>query len=178
MNKRDYKYMIMTAGLTAAWIILLFFCVYRPLTASIAELNGQIQQDSGELAEINNFALIHNNDLTAYEKQLDINLAVLEQKIPSGAATDEALQQISRAAQTANVVITSLKIQPEKKQADISSQDIDVSLKGDYFSLLSFLRSVNLFSRTVIVEQGTMNAENDTLTCNLTLQIYTDNYNK
>lgn len=25
MNKRDYKYMIMTAGLTAAWIILLFF---------------------------------------------------------------------------------------------------------------------------------------------------------
>lgn len=39
MNKRDYKYMIMTAGLTAAWIILLFFCVYRPLTASIAELN-------------------------------------------------------------------------------------------------------------------------------------------
>ena len=61
MNKRDYKYMIMTAGLTAAWIILLFFCVYRPLTAGIAELNGQIQQDSCELAEINNYTFIHNN---------------------------------------------------------------------------------------------------------------------
>lgn len=46
------------------------FCVYRPLTGSIAELNEQIWQDSGELAEINNFALIHNNNLTAYENSL------------------------------------------------------------------------------------------------------------
>lgn len=82
MNKRDYRYMIMTAGLIVVWIILLFFCVYKPLTAGIDELDRQIQKNSYELEEMNNFALIHNNDLTAYQKQLAVNLSVLEQKIP------------------------------------------------------------------------------------------------
>lgn len=57
-------------------------------------------------------------------------------------------------------------------------QNIDISLKGNYFSLLAFLRSVNLFTRTVIARRGIVSAENDTLVCNLTLQIYTDNYNR
>lgn len=178
MNKRDYRYMIMTAGLIVVWIILLFFCVYKPLTAGIDELDRQIQKNSYELEEMNNFALIHNNDLTAYQKQLAVNLSVLEQKIPSDMATDETVQQISQVAQTADVVITSLKIQPAEKKENILIQNIDISLKGNYFSLLAFLRSVNLFTRTVIARRGIVSAENDTLVCNLTLQIYTDNYNR
>lgn len=178
MNKRDYRYTITVVGVIFIWVILLFFCIYKPLTNNIAQMNEQIWQNNKELEEMNNFVLLHNNDLTVYQKQLATNLSVIKQKIPADLVTDETLQKINQTAQDTNMIITSLKIQPAKKYENILVQDINISLKGDYFSILAFLRGLNLSSRTIIVKQGEMITENDSLKCNLTLQIYADNYNK
>lgn len=178
MNKRDYRYTITVVGVIFIWVILLFFCIYKPLTNNIAQMNEQIWQNNKELEEMNNFVLLHNNDLTVYQKQLATNLSVIKQKIPTDLVIDETLQKINQIAQDTNMIITSLKIQPAKKYENILVQDIDISLKGDYFSILAFLRGLNLSSRTIIVKQGKMITDNDSLKCNLTLQIYADNYNK
>ena len=178
MNKRDYRYTITVVGVIFIWVILLFFCIYKPLTNNIAQMKEQIWQNNKELEEMNNFVLLHNNDLTVYQKQLATNLSVIKQKIPTDLVIDETLQKINQIAQDTNMIITSLKIQPAKKYENILVQDIDISLKGDYFSILVFLRGLNLSSRTIIVKQGKIITDNDSLKCNLTLQIYADNYNK
>ena len=91
--------------------------------------------------------------------------------------TDELVSKLGDVAQLSNVKITLLKIQPSKMQDNLAIQNIDVALQGDYFSLLSFLRSVSLFQFVTTIQQGTMFVENDSIKCNLTLQIYADNYN-
>ncbi|MBM6833171.1 type 4a pilus biogenesis protein PilO [Megamonas hypermegale] len=177
MTKRDYKYAIMVIGIIFAWLMMMFFCVYKPLSGSINQMNEQIKQQNYELNEMANFIALHNDDLNMYQKQLNTNLMILNQKLPEKLITDELVSKLGDVAQLSNVKITLLKIQPSKMQDNLAIQNIDVALQGDYFSLLSFLRNVSLFQFVTTIQQGTMFVENDSIKCNLTLQIYADNYN-
>lgn len=177
MTKRDYKYAIMAIGIIFAWLMILFFCVYKPLSGSINQMNEQIKQQNYELNEMADFMALHNDDLTKYQKQLNTNLMILNQKLPEKIIADELVTKLGDAAELSNVKITLLKIQPSKMQENLVVQNMDVALQGNYFSLLSFLRNVSLFSFVTTIQQGTMFVENDSIKCNLTLQIYADNYN-
>lgn len=177
MTKQDYKYAIMAIGIIFAWIMILFFCVYKPISNSINQMNEQIKQDSYELNEMANFIALHNDDLSMYQEQLNTNLMILNQKLPEKLIADELVSKLGDVAQSSNVKITLLKIQPSKMQENLAVQNIDINLQGDYFSLLSFLRSVSLFPFVTTIQQGMMFVENDSIKCNLTLQIYADNYN-
>lgn len=177
MTKQDYKCAIMAIGIIFAWIMILFFCVYKPISNSINQMNEQIKQDSYELNEMANFIALHNDDLSMYQKQLNTNLMILNQKLPEKLIADELVSKLGDVAQSSNVKITLLKIQPSKMQENLAVQNIDINLQGDYFSLLSFLRSVSLFPFVTTIQQGMMFVENDSIKCNLTLQIYADNYN-
>ena len=116
-------------------------------------------------------------DIDFKDKDILYLSTILNQKLPEKLITDELVSKLGDVAQLSNVKITLLKIQPSKMQDNLAIQNIDVALQGDYFSLLSFLRSVSLFQFVTTIQQGTMFVENDSIKCNLTLQIYADNYN-
>lgn len=178
MTKQDYKYLAITACIILIWSAVMFFCVYRPLAGSIGQINEQIEENNMQLNEMADFIALHDSDLQSYQKHLAANLALLNDKFPSLMKMDDVLSQLNETAQTTKAAITSLKIRPAKTQAQTVFQDIDITLQGDYFAVLSFLRGLNLLPRTAIVRQGTVTQENNMIICNLTLQIYADNYNK
>ena len=111
MTKRDYKYAIMAIGIIFAWLMMMFFCVYKPLSGSINQMNEQIKQQNYELNEMANFIALHNDDLNMYQKQLNTNLMILNQKLPEKLITDELVSKLGDVAQLSNVKMTLLKIQ-------------------------------------------------------------------
>lgn len=168
MNRQDYKRLIMMSSIVFAWIWILFFCIYRPYEQSVVSLQEQIKTKKMSLNAIEGYKQKYR-DLNIYEAKLQENERLLSEKLPNNLQEDEVLASLNQFAKSSNVQIISL---------EPTGDSIKISLKGNYFELVVFIQQLNISPRLIMIKSASiLLEENNLLKCNLTLQIYADNYN-
>lgn len=181
MNRQDYKHMVIIGSIIFAWIMILFFCAYKPYEQMENRLNTQIAENQQFIADIKMYKQKYQ-DLNKYQIKLQNNEQLLQEKVPANLLEDEVLIKLNELAKSSEVAIISLKPEAVQVENTYSREDIKLSLSGDYFHILRFLRQLNISPRLIMIKQGSISLqenqmENNLLICNLTLQIYADNYN-
>lgn len=192
MNKRDYKNLVICVSTVAIWLMVLFFCVYRPYKQNMEGIQNQLQENSVAINTVRTFFAEHGEKNT-YQNKLAVNLKLLKEKIPSELAEAEFLAKVNEIAMLSNVQIIEMKpseykndkkkinehLENEiKAKEDYSSKCWIITLHGDYFNIVKFLRQINSLPRLVNIMSGEVYSENEYLVCKLALQIYLANYNK
>lgn len=187
MNKQDYQNIAICAGIIFVWSMILFFCIYQPYQNSIKTMDKRIQENTLAINDVENFFAKHG-EKTAYQNKLNLNLQLLQEKIPSELAETEFLTKLNEIALLSDVKIVvlnpseykDLKNEINKVNQDnaYNSKSWQITLHGEYFNILKFLRQINAMPRLVNIKIGEIYQENDYVVCKLTLQIYSANYNK
>lgn len=166
--KQDYKQVMIMSSIVFAWILILLFCIYAPYTRQVDGLKAQIDSNKVSIKAIETYKQKYQ-DLNAYEAKLQENEQLLSEKVPAYLQEDEVLANLNEFAKSANVQIISLEPATDK---------IKISIRGDYFAVLNFLRQLNISPRLIMIKSASvLLEENNLLICNITLQIYADNYN-
>ena len=180
MKKKDYKNIGICLGIVFAWILILFFCAYRPYIGSVEKLTQEIAESDLAISEVESFWQEYGEKVK-YKEKLNNNLNILEEKMPKDMAENDFLMNLNEMTQLANVQIISLNPSESskvKQTENYSAKDWKICVKGDYFSVLAFLRQLNLSPRLIVIKMGEIYRESDYVFCKLTLQIYSANYNK
>ncbi len=196
LNRRDYRYIWIIFGIVFVWIAILFFLVNIYGSNILEKMNDELNTEQQQIEEINNYVAVHG-DLKSYQDKLKLNLQSLQEKVPesrNGEMTDDSfLAQLNQMAAASRVQIIKLVPQKsdnakrEKTDETVArgsetclEETISMSVQGDYFAVLGFLRQLHVSSRLVAVKQGKiyqLNELNSSIVCDLTLQIYTYPYN-
>ncbi len=196
LNRRDYRYIWIIFGIVFVWIAILFFLVNIYGSNILEKMNDELNTEQQQIEEINNYVAVHG-DLKSYQDKLKLNLQSLQEKVPESRngemADDSFLAQLNQMAAVSRVQIIKLVPQKsdnakrEKTDETVArgnetclEETISMSVQGDYFAVLGFLRQLHVSSRLVAVKQGKiyqLNELNSSIVCDLTLQIYTYPYN-
>ncbi len=196
LNRRDYRYIWIIFGIVFVWIAILFFLVNIYGSNILEKMNDELNTEQQQIEEINYYVAVHG-DLKSYQDKLKLNLQSLQEKVPesrNGEMTDDSfLAQLNQMAAVSRVQIIKLVPQKsdnakrEKTDETVArgsetclEETISMSVQGDYFAVLGFLRQLHVSSRLVAVKQGKiyqLNELNSSIVCDLTLQIYTYPYN-
>ncbi len=196
LNRRDYRYIWIIFGIVFVWIAILFFFVNIYGSNILEKMNDELNTEQQQIEEINNYVAVHG-DLKSYQDKLKLNLQSLQEKVPESRngemADDSFLAQLNQMAAISRVQIIKLVPQKsdnakrEKTDETVArgsetclEETISISVQGDYFAVLGFLRQLHVSSRLVAVKQGKiyqLSDINQSIVCDLTLQIYSYPYN-
>ncbi len=196
LNRRDYRYIWIIFGIVFVWIAILFFLVNIYGSNILEKMNDELNTEQQQIEEINNYVAVHG-DLKSYQDKLKLNLQSLQEKVPESRngemADDSFLAQLNQMVAISRVQIIKLVPQKsdnakrEKRDETVArgsetclEETISISVQGDYFAVLGFLRQLHVSSRLVAVKQGKiyqLSDINQSIVCDLTLQIYSYPYN-
>ncbi|MDQ6979009.1 MAG: type 4a pilus biogenesis protein PilO [Mariprofundaceae bacterium] len=140
------------AGTAVAVLAIYFFSFLSPLLDQIAAEESKIEtkQVNIEKAKIKVKRLPQRRaELASLGKDLQIALSLL----PPKAEIPKLLESISWAASDANVEFSTIKIRSETIKAIYAEVPVDISLKGSYRELLSFLVKVGELDRIVSIQK-------------------------
>lgn len=179
MNKQDFKHLSIICSIVFAWIMVLFFGIYNPYTQACTTLNAQIEEVKQDIAFITSYKQKYQ-DLAKYEAKLAKNNQILAEKVPSNLSGDFFLENLNSLASASNVNITSLQIEQAKFNNDdnYNKEGIRLTFVGDYFAVLHFIQELNISPRLIMINTGSISLQGDVLLCELSLQIFADNYNR
>lgn len=150
MRGRGYiTVLLILAFILAGWIAYTYF--YAPLWSENLKLRQQLETESVRLATL--------NELNRYQPTLEVRKEVFEERISlldkllgQESETPTLFVQLEQLATTYGVKITSLSNPSAPAQVDGSTvSSFQMTIEGDYFKLLSFLRALYYFPRVVDV---------------------------
>ncbi len=197
LNRKDYRHIGIIFSIVFVWIAILFFFVNIYGNNLMEKMNNDMSVEQRQIDTVNDYVTVHG-DLKSYQDKLNLNLQTLQEKIPDKNSStekldDDFLAQLNQMAAVSKVQIIQLiprkndntkNDETKNSEAEVNetyfAETISLSVQGDYFAVLGFLRQLNLSSRLVAVEQGKiyqLNESNSSIVCDLTLQIYTYLYN-
>jgi Tfp pilus assembly protein PilO len=150
---REYTTLILT------FIALIIFSIFaiNPTLSTIFDLKKQIS-DSQFAVESLKKKLINLNSLSTQYQTLQPDLPILLSALPQTPNVASVVGQVQQLAQLKNVQIvalesTNVSLYPPPKPGDAEKYFIfNVTVQGNYESLISFMTSITTFTRVTSVE--------------------------
>jgi len=138
---------------TAATVLAIYFFTFlSPLLDQIATEESKIEKKQADIdharVEVKQLDA-RRAELVALNRDLKVSLSLL----PPKAEIPKLLESISWAASDANVEFSTIKIRNETIKAIYAEVPVDISLKGNYRELLSFLVKVGELDRIVSIQK-------------------------
>ena len=181
INKTDQKHIIILCSIIFAWIVILFFCVYKPYQNAVSQLAKERSELQTSLNEMQQFEQRYG-ELNKYEAQLDTGLALMQDKLPPEASGGENIfmQHLAQAAEISGIQLTSVEpLEAEKLNAPphegLKMQQMQISFRGSFFETMRFLRCLGAMAQLVVIKAASLKAQEneiDVINGFLTLQIY------
>jgi type IV pilus assembly protein PilO len=140
------------AATAAAVLAIYFFTFLSPLLDQIATEESKIEKKQTDIDSAK-VEVQQIDDRRAELAALDTDLKVALSLLPPKAEIPKLLESISWAASDANVEFNTIKIRNETIKAIYAEVPVDISLKGNYRELLSFLVKVGELDRIVSIQK-------------------------
>ncbi len=175
MNKTDGRHIGILISVLLLWSGMLFFCVHGHYQQEMAELEADRARQIEQIEAVEQFEREHGS-AEDYRVRLDAGRKLMADKLPENMDEAGFMQAVSRAAESSGVKLTAMA--PEKQESGheltkgLSKQSLRVSVQGDFFSVLNFLRSLNAQPRFFTVQTGSARLENTIISLDTSLQIY------
>ena len=181
MNKTDSRHIGILISVLLLWSGMLFFCVYGHYQQEMAKLEADRALQIERVEAVRQFEREHGST-EDYRARLDTGRKLLEDKLPQDMDEAGFMQAVSRAAVSSGVKLTAMVSEQQESghglPEGLSKQALRVSVQGDFFSVLSFLRSLNAQPRFFTVQTGRAESENTIISLDTSLQIYSYTYNR
>lgn len=189
MNRQDRKRILLLLGIVSALALMLFFCLNSFYYDKMDEIKALEQQQAAEIAALQDF-YSQSGSTKDHEAKLNAQAKLIEDKLPEAMDEDVFAAALNEAARGCGTEVLSVAVSDgtgrEEKpnnsgQTGLRSRTIKISLQGSFFELVRFMRSLNAMQRFAAVKKAGIKAgsdENNSIRCDLTLQIYAYNYNR
>lgn len=148
-----------------------YFFVHEPLAAMEQEARLSAEKSRMDLTAVDNYQNAHL-DMEAYEKELTEQQAHAEQAMPNVMEQGKFLGMLQQEALRNHVELKQVVPKPIQQEERLFILPIEVKMRCDYFSLLSFLQGLQQCDRYIQVERTALHEENGALDCSLLLRIY------
>lgn len=160
-------------SIISLWVMILFF-LGNIVNTKIETIKDIKEQQQAELKNYHDF-MARNQNVDKYREKVNFNLNLLAEKIPSDLCEEKFLLQLNDMAKYSAVEILEIVPQEKQVQDNIKQQRIKLTLQGNYFEIIDFLRQLNVNNRLVSIQDSNIFIQNDTINAKLTLQIYANN---
>lgn len=189
MNRQDRKRILLLLGIVSAWALMLFFCINSFYYDKMDEIKALEQQQAAEITAVQDF-YSQSGTVKECAAKLNAQAKLAEDKLPEAMGEDAFAAALNEAARGCGTEVLSVSVaegtSPEEKpdeggQAGLHIRTVKISLQGSFFELVRFMRSLNAMQRFAAVKNSSIKAvsdENNSVRCDLTLQIYSYNYNR
>ena len=160
-----YLVLVLALGLAVSSIVL------YPQEARIGEMSAQLQQARQKVAVIESFVLTHpdtNQHLTDLQKAL----GRAETALPGSLDFSLFLAQLEKDAKAAGVKLLAVKPSTVTDKAGYREMPVEVSIEGNYFATLSFLKKLEDGERFNLPVAFLIQQKPASLATRLNLQIF------
>ncbi len=142
-------------GVLAATVVVIgaiyFFTFFTPLMDEVTLADKEIATKEADI-EAKKIKITRLPQARLELKKLAKDLKVALALLPPKAQIAELLTSISGAARDAGLIDIAFKPRPETRRTIYAEIPVDLQLKGTFYQLLSFLRSVGEMSRIVAIK--------------------------
>lgn len=184
MTRQDRKHILFLLGIVSAWALMLFFCVNRFYCDKMDEIKALEQQQAAQIAAVQDF-YSQNGSVKEYAGKLNTQAKLAEDKLPEAMGEDEFAAALNEAARGCGTEVLAVSARPAEEEstggAGLHSRTLNISVRGSFFQLVRFMRSLSAMQRFAAVKKSSFKTgsdENSSVRCDLTLQIYAYNYNR
>lgn len=170
---QDYKHLIICISIISLWVMVLFF-LENIIEVRIDNLVNIKNEQQEELKNYHDF-MVKNQNIDKYREKINFNLNLLDEKIPSDIYEEKFLLQLSDIAKYSAIDIVEVSPKEKQMQDNVVQQEIEITLQGNYFSIVDFLHQLSLNNRLVSIQDSNIFIQNNAINAKLTLQIYANN---
>lgn len=170
---QDYKHLIICISIISLWVMVLFF-LENIIEVRIDNLVNIKNEQQEELKNYHDF-MAKNQNIDKYREKINFNLNLLDEKIPSDIYEEKFLLQLSDIAKYSAIDIVEVSPKEKQMQDNVVQQEIEITLQGNYFSIVDFLHQLSLNNRLVSIQDSNIFIQNNAINAKLTLQIYANN---
>lgn len=170
---QDYKHLIICISIISLWVMVLFF-LENIIEVRIDNLVNIKNEQQEELKNYHDF-MVKNQNIDKYREKINFNLNLLDKKIPSDIYEEKFLLQLNDIAKYSAIDIVEVSSKEKQMQDNVVQQEIEITLQGNYFSIVDFLHQLSLNNRLVSIQDSNIFIQNNAINAKLTLQIYANN---
>lgn len=170
---QDYKHLIICISIISLWVMVLFF-LENIIEVRIDNLVNIKNEQQEELKNYHDF-MVKNQNIDKYREKINFNLNLLDEKIPSDIYEEKFLLQLSDIAKYSAIDIVEVSPKEKQMQDNVVQQEIEITLQGNYFSIVDFFHQLSLNNRLVSIQDSNIFIQNNAINAKLTLQIYANN---
>ncbi|WP_296896284.1 type 4a pilus biogenesis protein PilO [uncultured Megamonas sp.] len=170
---QDYKHLIICISIISLWVMVLFF-LENIIEVRIDNLVNIKNEQQEELKNYHDF-MVKNQNIDKYREKINFNLNLLDEKIPSDIYEEKFLLQLNDIAKYSAIDIVEVSPKEKQMQDNVVQQEIEITLQGNYFSIVDFLHQLSLNNRLVSIQDSNIFIQNNAINAKLTLQIYANN---
>ncbi|WP_302486026.1 type 4a pilus biogenesis protein PilO [uncultured Megamonas sp.] len=170
---QDYKHLIICISIISLWVMVLFF-LENIIEVRIDNLVNIKNEQQEELKNYHDF-MAKNQNIDKYREKINFNLNLLDEKIPSDIYEEKFLLQLNDIAKYSAIDIVEVSPKEKQMQDNVVQQEIEITLQGNYFSIVDFLHQLSLNNRLVSIQDSNIFIQNNAINAKLTLQIYANN---
>lgn len=170
---QDYKHLIICISIISLWVMVLFF-LENIIEVRIDNLVNIKNEQQEELKNYHDF-MAKNQNIDKYREKINFNLNLLDKKIPSDIYEEKFLLQLNDIAKYSAIDIVEVSPKEKQMQDNVVQQEIEITLQGNYFSIVDFLHQLSLNNRLVSIQDSNIFIQNNAINAKLTLQIYANN---
>ena len=145
--------------------------VLYPQEARITELDRQLQQEKQKVAAVENFVLAHP-DTEKYLADLQKSLLRAETALPGSVDVSIFMAQLEKDARASGVKLTFVKPSVVTDRAGYRELPVEVSVEGNFFATLSFLKKLEDGARFSIPASFLIQQKQNSLVTRLNIQIF------
>ena len=177
------KFLGLVKGVSPAYLVVLYLVlvlalglfvsslVLYPQELRIGELTRQLQVERQKVAVVEKFILDHpDSDKRLFELQQ--SLARVEKALPESLDVSLFMSQLQRDAAASGVKLTNVRPAVLVDRAGYREMPIEVSVEGNYFATLAFLKKLEDGDRFNLPTGFLVQRKQDKLTTRLSLQIF------
>lgn len=160
-----YLVLVLALGMLVSSVLL------YPQEVRGGELKLQLQQEQQKLATVENFILA-NPDTDKRLVELEQSLLRVEKSLPGSLDVSVFMGQLQRDAAATGVKLVNVKPSAMVDRAGYREMPIEVSVDGNYFAMLAFLKKLEDGERFSLPTGFLVQQKQEKLTTRLNLQIF------
>ena len=165
------------------YLVVLYLTLLLALTAGVSSLalypqeerivarQQQLRQELQKVAAVENYVLT-NPDMDKHLQDLQQALLRAEKSLPGSMDVSEFLSTLERDARAAGVRLTAVKPGAVTDRAGYREMPLEVSIEGNYFATLAFLKKLEDGSRFNLPASFLIQQKQNVLATRLNLLIY------
>lgn len=170
---RKFKLFLACCGIGIVGLAVSFLLIIPGIVSNISEAEAATEEIKEQLAEVMQYQKNHDN-YEAYEKEIQDRLKILDAKIPGKLATGLFVTELQKLASERDVQLVGLVPDKAEESADFCRQVIHITVRGDFFSLVHFIRGVENSRMLVSINKYALKKTDRELECSMELRIHGD----